>query len=135
MGKISTVRYKKNLRTVATHLRSNQEITTDAPVDNHGQGQAFSPTDMAATSLATCMITIMGIHAEQKDIDLGNIKADVIKNMESDPRKIGEIGIDFSMSDDIPEGNRKELENAAKNCPVALSLHPSIKQLISFTYE
>lgn len=135
MGIISTVRYEKNLRTVATHLRSNRQITTDAPVDNHGQGEAFSPTDMAATSLATCMITIMGIHAGQKGIDIGNVQAEVTKIMESDPRKIGEIGIDFAMSGKIPEAYRKELENAAKNCPVALSLHPSIRQRISFTYE
>lgn len=136
MGMTSTVEYTGALRTVAIHLKSGNEIITDAPTDNNGKGEAFSPTDLVATSLASCMITIMGIRADTMEIDISGTKAEVQKIMASNPRRIAEVLISVTM----PEGNfdRKDkeiLEKAAKTCPVALTLHPDTKQTISFHWR
>ena len=131
----SKVIYQGNLRTQATHLASGESIITDAPVDNHGQGMAFSPTDLAATSLANCMITVMGIGANGRSIEIIAAEATVTKVMTSNPRRISEIHVELQMKISPDTGaNRNILEEIAKNCPVAKSLHPDIKQEISFTY-
>jgi len=131
----STVKYLGSLRTEAIHLKSSNKIITDAPTDNHGKGEAFSPTDLVATGLASCMISIMGIQANTSDINLGDIDAEVTKIMTSNPRKISEIIVNISFGNhNYSDKEKKVLENAAKTCPVALSLNPDIKQTISFNY-
>jgi len=132
MGATSTVTYQGSLRTSATHLRSGNDIITDAPVDNNGKGEAFSPTDLVATSLASCMITIMGI----MDLDIKGASASVIKVMASGPRRIDKIQIEVSMpANNFQEDERKILEKVAKTCPVALSIHPDTKQIIDFIWS
>lgn len=131
----STVVYLGNLRNEATHLASNTVINTDAPVDNNGKGEAFSPTDLTATSLAACMMTILGILADRKGWDLRGMKADANKIMAANPRRIQRIEIRLQIPDATfsPE-DRQIIENAAYTCPVALSLHPDIEQAIEFVY-
>jgi uncharacterized OsmC-like protein len=126
----STVLYEGDLRTVCTHLLSNSAIETDAPVDNNGKGERFSPTDLIATSLATCMITVMALKANTMDIDLKGIKTEVEKNMKQDPRRIGGINITFSIPDSLSELDEKSksiLKHTAVTCPVQHSLHPEIE--------
>ncbi len=130
----STVAYMGNLRTVAVHLSSNDEIITDAPIDNHGQGEAFSPTDIVATSLASCMITIMGIKANDLGIDLTNTHATIVKHMSVSPRRISQIDVDIYLNNDFGEETNQKLERAGLTCPVAQSLHPEVKQNIRFIY-
>ena len=130
----SKVEYSGQLRTTAVHLKSNSKIITDAPVDNHGKGQAFSPTDLVATALASCMMTIMGIKAESMDIDLTNTSASVKKHMSTNPRRISEIEITVSLNQNFNPKTRKILEMAALTCPVGQSLHPETKQTIAFIY-
>ena len=135
MGATSTVIYKGNLRTEATHLKSGNDIITDAPVDNNGKGEAFSPTDLVATSLASCMITIMGIKADRMDLDIEGAAASVVKVMASGPRRIEEIQIQVTMpARSFQEGEKKILEKVARTCPVALSIHPDTKQTIDFIW-
>lgn len=131
----SKVVYKGDLRTESTHLQSGTVILTDAPTDNHGRGEAFSPTDMVANSLATCMFSIMGIKAKQMDIDLVDSTADVTKVMQAEPRKISEIIVTFEMKANIDEKSKTILERAAMTCPVFLSLHPDIKKTITFNWN
>lgn len=135
MSKISEISYLGNLRTVATHLKSGVQIITDAPPDNHGRGEAFSPTDLVSTGLGNCMITLMGITANAHNITLGKIDAEVQKIMGSNPRRIIEIVIDFRIENlDFTEKQKQLLEYAALNCPVAKSLSTEILQTVSFTY-
>jgi len=130
-----TVTYQGSLRNVAQHLSSGNTLITDAPTDNHGRGEAFSPTDLLCTSLATCMITIMAIAAEGRDLILGEIKAEIVKVMLSDPRRVGEIHINVRVENKgLSENDRKVLEHAALNCPVAKSLSTEIKQNVKFEY-
>ena len=125
--KVSNVTYLGSLRTEALHFASGNTISTDAPVDNQGLGSSFSPTDLAATSLASCMFTLMGIKARDKGWDITGMKAEVTKIMASDPRRISEIRIEVSMPEgNWPEANRLILRRSALTCPVALSLHPDI---------
>ncbi|HRO08049.1 MAG TPA: OsmC family protein [Saprospiraceae bacterium] len=131
----STIVYLGNLRTECTHVRSGQTIITDAPPDNNGKGEAFSPTDLAATSLGTCMVTIMGIAANNHNINIDQTRLEITKHMASDPRRIAAIdvniifpGIQYSKKD------KKILEVAGRTCPVALSLHPDIQQNITFVW-
>ena len=131
----SNIVYKDNLRTEAVHLSSGEAIITDAPVDNKGKGKAFSPTDLVATALGSCMITIMGIAAQKHDIDISGTSASVKKIMGSNPRKIAEVVIDISMSNHLNENDRKRLERAALSCPVHKSLHPDLIKTISFFYK
>ena len=127
---ISEVIYKGNLRTEAKHIKSGNVIITDAPVDNHGNGEAFSPTDLASTSLASCIMTIMGIAANKHDIDVLGMRAEVEKIMGSAPRRIAEIRINLYMPSDIEYTSKEQkiLDAAAHHCPVGLSLHPDTKE-------
>lgn len=134
---ISEVNYKGELRTEATHLKSGVKIITDAPTDNHGKGEAFSPTDLVATALASCMISIMGIVAMKEGITKADgAQAEVTKIMYPDPRRIGEIHVTILMPG-LPysDKEKKIYEHAAFTCPVAKSLHPEIKQIIKFVWK
>lgn len=129
----SEVIYLGDLRTEARHLRSGNRIITDAPPDNKGKGEAFSPTDILATSLAQCMITIMGIEADKLGVSITGTKAEVTKKMAINPRRV--IGIDVHLI--LPEHASvyaNQLEHAAHTCPVAKSLHPDIEQHVTFVY-
>ncbi|MBK8580824.1 MAG: OsmC family protein [Flavobacteriales bacterium] len=129
------VTYLGNLRTSATHVRSGETIITDAPLDNHGKGEAFSPTDLMSTSLACCMMTLMGIAAEAKSIPLNGLKARVVKHMESDPRRVGRVELHFELEGkELDNRQRKILEHAARTCPVAQSLSKELVQELSFGY-
>ncbi len=131
----STVTYLGGLRTEAVHVRSGVKINTDAPLDNHGRGEAFSPTDLMSTSLACCMMTLMGIAAENKGITLEGLKAAVVKKMAVAPRKVESIEIRFEMEGSgLDDRQRAILEHAARTCPVSLSLNSELQQNISFTY-
>ena len=130
----SVVFYSGNLRTESQHLQSGEIITTDAPIDNEGTGQAFSPTDLAATSLANCMMTVMGIIANRRNIDIEGTRANVEKFMGVNPRRIVEIKINFHFPNSYDTATKKLLEQAALNCPVAKSLSESISQNIDFNY-
>ncbi len=130
----SEVQYLGGLRTTAVHVKSNNEIITDAPVDNHGKGEAFSPTDLVATALASCMITIMGIKANTMEVDLEGTKAEVTKLMGTEPRRINEVQITIIMNQNFDDKTKTILEKAALTCPVAKSLHPELKQTVEFLY-
>ena len=131
----SIVTYLGDLRTSSIHLQSGTEILSDAPVDNNGKGEAFSPTDILANALATCMMTIMGIKARDMELDLKGSIAEVIKIMNAEPRRIGAIEIAFEMYGTANIKNRKILERAAMTCPVFLSLHPEIDKRIVFNWK
>lgn len=134
----SKVIYSGELRTNAEHLSSKRTIITDAPVDNHGKGLAFSPTDLAATSLASCMITVLGIYAEKNGINMKDTFASVTKIMNTEgPRRIVGIDVDLTIhtTEMMDEHQRIVLERVAKTCPVALSLHPDIKQNITVNFS
>ena len=131
----SIVRYLGDLRNSSMHLQSGTEILNDAPVDNHGKGEAFSPTDMVANSLATCMITIMAIKAKDMDVELKGTTAEVTKVMAAEPRRISEIHIDFNLDFDADDKTKAILERAAMTCPVYYSLHPDIKKQITFNWK
>lgn len=127
--------YKGHLRTENAHTRSGERVITDAPVDNKGRGEAFSPTDLVCTALSSCMLTTMAILADQEGVDMTGMQTEVTKIMTSNPRKIGEIQIRLSHPGlkATPEQLDK-LKHAAHTCPVALSLHDSVKQTVSFNF-
>ncbi|RNI32556.1 OsmC family peroxiredoxin [Rufibacter immobilis] len=130
-----TLTYSGQLRTSGTHLASGNTIVTDAPVDNNGRGEAYSPTDLVCSALGSCMMTIMGIVAERNAIDLTGMSMSITKKMAAEPRRISEIGLEIMMPARIFTDKEKAmLENAARTCPVALSLHPDITQAVSFYY-
>ena len=131
----SIVTYLGDLRTSSIHLQSGIEILSDAPVDNNGKGEAFSPTDIVANALATCMMTIMGIKARDLDIDLKGSTAEVIKIMNAEPRRIGAIEIVFQMQGTSDQKSKTILERAAMTCPVFLSLHPDVEKRITFNWK
>ena len=127
--------YLGDLRTAITHGPSGTVIETDAPVDNHGRGERFSPTDLVAASLGSCMLTIMGIVAKRDGIDLNGTRLNVEKHMTSElPRRIAEIVVGFTLPAGIASEQRQKLERAAHTCPVTLSLHPDIKQTVTFVW-
>ena len=129
------IKYEGNLRNTIVHVRSNSEIITDAPVDNNGKGSYFSPTDLLAASLASCILTIIGIAAEKNGFSINGSTADIEKHMQSNPRKVEEIAVNLQLrSQEFDEKQRQIIERAAKNCPVALTLGENVKQRISFTY-
>jgi uncharacterized OsmC-like protein len=130
----SQIIYEGNLRTVATHLQSGTVIETDAPTDNQGKGERFSPTDLVATALGNCMLTIMGIKARDMNVNLEGTKVDITKIMATEPRRIGEIKvvINFPESLQADEKQRIILERAAMTCPVFESLHPDMKKDVEF---
>ena len=131
----SRVTYTGELRTRCVHLRSGDEFITDAPVDNNGLGQAFSPTDTVATGLASCMLTMMGIKARDMEVDLKKSYAEVTKHMAADPRRISQIDVELHMPAAITDKHKKILEYTARNCPVIFSLHPDIKKEIVFHWD
>ena len=131
----STVVYNGELRTTCTHLRSGSNFETDAPVDNNGKGERFSPTDLMATSLAICMVTVMGIKARTMGFDLTGVKIDVLKIMKTDPRRVGGIELTFHFPDTLigtDEKTKTILKNTGLTCPVALSIHPDIDQKVNW---
>ena len=133
METIRTV-YKGNLRTEALHVKSGEKIITDAPIDNHGKGESFSPTDLLSASLGSCMLTVMGIAAKTHNIDMDGITMKITKIMINAPRRVSEIIVDFTMPNKYTDIEKTILEKAALTCPVALSLHPDLKQTIHFNY-
>lgn len=128
--------YKGDLRTEAKHLRSGTVIETDAPVDNKGKGERFSPTDLVATALATCIATTMGIGAGTHNINIDGLVCDVEKIMAADPRRIAEIKVTLTFPKDqrYDEKQKSLLKHIAETCPVARSLHPDLKQTLTFIW-
>lgn len=128
--------YLGELRTEAEHIKSGNKIITDAPTDNNGKGEAFSPTDLVCAALASCMITTMGIVANRENIDISGLKIDIEKIMAQSPRKIAEIKLELVMpaSIQLTDKQKEVLKRAAHTCPVALSLDPSVKQTVSFDF-
>ena len=128
------IKYRGDLRTTATHLDSGSEISTDAPKDNHGLGETFSPTDMVCSALASCILTIMAIAVEKNDVDIKNTTAIVKKTMGNNPRRIVKIEINLTFPKKYDSKTRTILEKAANNCPVHHSLSEKVEKDISFTY-
>lgn len=131
----SRITYLGDLRTSSIHLQSGTEILSDAPTDNHGRGEAFSPTDLVANALGSCMISIMAIKSKDLDIDLVGSTVSVTKIMQVEPRKIAKIITVVEMSIATTEKNKTILERAAMTCPVFLSLNPDIEKEISFIWK
>lgn len=128
------ITYLGELRCESEHLQSGSKITSDAPTDNHGKGEKFSPTDLCATSLAKCALTTIAILGKDKEINIDGATCEIQKIMLSNPRRIGEIVLYFEFPSDYSEEEREFIENTAQNCPVALSLHPDLKQTMKFKY-
>ena len=130
----STVIYEGNLRTVCEHLRSGTIIETDAPVDNNGRGERFSPSDLVATALGSCMLTIMGMRAGEMDVDLSGTRIEVEKLMKADPRRISALNLTFHFPSSLQlnEKQRHILQTAAETCPVMYSIHPDIQVAVEF---
>jgi len=134
--KTSSIEYTGRLRTQSVHLRSGNVIVTDAPVDNQGKGEAFSPTDLLATSLGCCMLTVMGILAERKGWDLSGTRVDITKEMAADPRRVAGIKVELRFpARGFSQADKMMLERTARTCPVALSLHPEIRQEFEISWE
>ena len=131
----SKITYVGELRTTCIHLQSGTEILTDAPTDNHGKGEAFSPTDLVATALGSCMVSIMAIKTKDLDIDLKDSTLSVTKIMQAEPRKIAKIIVELNLSIATTEKNKAILERAAITCPVLLSLHPDIEKEVTFNWK
>jgi putative redox protein len=127
--------YVGGLRTEVTHLKSGNKVITDAPPDNNGKGEAFSPTDLTCASLNSCMMTLMGILAEREQINLAGLTSEIVKLMASNPRKIAEVQITFRHENLVATEIQKEkLKRAALTCPVALSLSDEVKQTVVFNF-
>ena len=126
--------YDGDLRCTATHGPSGANLITDAPVDNHGKGEAFSPTDLLTSALGSCMLTIMGITANTQNINIDGTFATVKKVMGEEPRRISEIHLDITFIQSVSEKHRTILERAAHHCPVSKSLHPDLKEIVTFHY-
>lgn len=135
MTKIKTV-YLGSLRTEAEHVQSGNKLITDAPLDNNGKGEFFSPTDLLATSLGSCMLTIMGMSAKAYGFTLEGTTVETEKIMGTDPRRVVELKltINFPVDNNYTPQQKRVIESAAKTCPVANSLHPDIKKNITFNY-
>ena len=134
MPTISAI-YTGSLRTQSVHVKSGNTIITDAPTDNNGRGEAFSPTDLVCSALSSCMITIMGILANREGIELTGLTSEVTKIMAENPRKIKEIQIVFSHPFlNVTDAQKEKLKRAALTCPVALSLSDSVIQTVSFNF-
>ncbi|MCX6190055.1 MAG: OsmC family protein [Bacteroidetes bacterium] len=132
----SKILYTGSLRTQATHLASQNTIVTDAPIDNHGKGEAFSPTDLMATSLGSCMVTMMGIKANQSGWNIDGITVDITKIMGTEPRRIVQIDVIVTFpAGDYDDKTKKILEHTALTCPVGQSLHPDLNQNIVFVWS
>lgn len=133
----SKVKYNGDLRTLATHTRSGSTIETDAPPDNNGKGERFSPTDLVATALASCMVTVMGIKARDMGINIDGTECEIEKIMAASPRRISEIkvSIKFPKESSYTDKEKQILENTANTCPVIQSLHPDCKKTVSFHWS
>jgi uncharacterized OsmC-like protein len=131
----SKVTYLGELRTSSIHLQSGTEILSDAPTDNHGKGEAFSPTDLLANALGSCMVSIMAIKSKDLDVNLEGTTVEVTKIMQAEPRKIAKIIIVMNMSVGADEKTRTILERAAMHCPVLLSLNPDIEKDVTFNWK
>lgn len=131
----SKVTYLGDLRTSSIHLQSGSEIISDAPIDNNGKGEAFSPTDTVANALASCMFTVMGIKARDLKVDFKGAVASVTKIMQAEPRRISRIEVVFDMSIAVDDKTKTILERTALTCPVFLSLHPDIEKNITFNWK
>lgn len=127
--------YEGDLRTVATHIQSGSQIETDAPTDNQGKGERFSPTDLVATALATCIATTMAIIGRTHDINVDGMECEVEKIMLSDPRRIGEIKVSMKFAKTYTDKEKKMLEHIANTCPVHRSLHPDLKKTLIFNWD
>lgn len=129
------ITYLGDLRTQAKHQLSSNLVITDAPLDNQGKGEAFSPTDLMSTSLGCCMLTIIGIAAKTHEFDIDGTIVQITKIMQAHPRKVAEIKVDFKLpANHYSEKQKSIIENAARTCPVALSLHPDVIQTLTFSY-
>ena len=127
--------YIGGLRTKAVHLKSGNELVTDAPLDNKGRGEAFSPTDLLAASLGSCMITIAGMAAQEHGFSIDGTTIDITKLMASDPRRVAEVIVELHFpKNNFTEKQKKIIQVACLNCPVAKSLHPDLKQTVIFTF-
>jgi putative redox protein len=127
--------YLGELRTEATHLRSGNKIITDAPPDNNGKGEAFSPTDLTCASLNSCMMTLMGMLAQREQIDITGMRSEIVKIMAANPRKIAEVQITFFHENlKATEVQKEKLKRAALTCPVALSLGDDVTQTVTFNF-
>lgn len=131
----SKITYVGDLRTICIHLQSGTEILTDAPTDNHGKGEAFSPTDLVATALGSCMVSIMAIKSKDLEVDLKDSTVSITKIMQAEPRKIAKIVVVIDMAIEASEKNRAILERSAMTCPVLLSLHPDIEKEVTFNWK
>jgi uncharacterized OsmC-like protein len=131
----SKVTYLGELRTSSIHIQSGTEILTDAPTDNHGRGEAFSPTDLLANALGSCMVSIMAIKSKDLHLNLEGSSIEVTKIMQAEPRKIAKIVIVMNMSVAVDQRAKLILERSAMTCPVLLSLHPDIKKEITFNWK
>jgi putative redox protein len=128
-------KYLGELRTQSTHLKSGNSLISDAPLDNNGKGEAFSPTDLLATALATCMITVMGINANKHGLNIDGIDCDVTKIMAINPRRVCEVIIELNFpKNNFDEAQKEMLRDAAYSCPVAVSLHPDLKKSVTFNF-
>lgn len=130
----ASIEYTGKLRCEATHLQSKNSIQTDAPTDNRGNGERFSPTDLLCVSLATCMLTTMGIKADDLGVDITGARADVTKHMAADPRRVAKIDVKVSLKDLGDDKNKTILERSGNNCPVAKSVHPDIELNLSYDW-
>jgi putative redox protein len=133
-----TAIYKGDLRTEGVHLKSGNKIITDAPLDNNGKGEAYSPTDLVCAALASCILTTLGILANRENLDITDMKAEITKVMATDPRRIAEIAIDITLPENkiskLSDKHKLTLKRAAHSCPVAISLHPDLKQVLNFNF-
>lgn len=132
---MAKVVYQGDLRTTSTHLASGKEIITDAPVDNQGKGEAFSPTDLLSSAMASCIMTIMGIKARDMEIDLNGMTAEVTKVMAANPRRVATVKVEINIPLNPDTKTKTILENAGNTCPVAKSLHPDLHQDISYLWN
>lgn len=132
---MASVIYQGSLRCSCTHLQSATVIETDAPTDNRGKGERFSPTDLLCVSLATCMVTTMGIRASDMQVNLDGTTISITKYMLSNPRRIGKIGIELQLPEGISSENQSILQKIGDNCPVMKSIHPDIELVISYQWD
>ena len=131
----SKITYLGELRTSSIHIQSGSEIISDAPLDNNGKGEAFSPTDTVANGLGSCMFTVMGIKAAEMNVDLSKSTAEITKVMATEPRRISEIHIVFNITGVWDDKIKTILERTAMTCPVHYSLHPDIQKVITFNWK
>lgn len=128
--------YLGDLRVASVHVASGTKLVTDAPVDNNGKGESFSPTDLCATALASCAMTIIGLYGRMHDVDVTGTTMEITKTMSANPRRIGKLEVIFNMPDrEYTEKQKTMIERATRTCPVHLSLHPDIEQVFTFNWK